>query len=56
MMLTFVMFQNTRIEGKIVVIIPIIVLVAVWAGWIIYLAGIVLAMIVFWAISRVINR
>jgi hypothetical protein len=56
MMLTFVMFQNTRIEGKIVVIIPIIVLVAVWAGWIIYLAGIVLGLIVFWAISRVINR
>jgi hypothetical protein len=56
LLLAFILFQNTRIEGKIVIIIPMIVLVSIWAGWIIYLAGIVLGLIVFWALSRIINR
>ena len=54
--ITFLLFQNTRIEAKIVVIIPLLVLVSIWAGWIIYLLGLVLGLIFFWGISRVIQR
>ena len=56
LLIAFVLLQNTRIEGKMAVIIPIIVLVSIWAGWIVYLLGIILGLMLFWAISRVINR
>ena len=54
--LVFVMLQNTRLDGKIAILIPAVLLISVWMGWIMYVMGFVLGIIIFFAISRIFLR
>lgn len=49
---TFVMFQNTRIEGKMVVLIPVAFMMAIWVGWIMMLLGGFVGIILYLALRR----
>lgn len=53
---TFVSFQNVRIEGKAVVIIPALVLAATFVGWIATLIALGVGIIFYMALSKIFNK
>lgn len=52
----FVMMQNTRLDGKLAVLIPVFIMVAVWMGWIMWIGLIILGVIIALGIIRLISR
>lgn len=52
----FVSFQNTRVEGKAAVIIPALLLTAVFVGWLLTLIALGLGVLLYLALSKIINK
>ena len=53
---TFVSFQNTRIEGKAAVLIPALLLTAVFVGWLLTLIALGLGVLFYIALSKIMNK
>jgi len=52
----FVSFQNTRVEGKAAVLIPALILTAVFVGWLLTLIALGLGALLYLALSKIINK
>ena len=52
----FVMMQNTRLDGKLAVLIPVVILVAVWMGWIMWIVLFIVGGILFLGLIRFITK
>jgi hypothetical protein len=53
---TFVSFQNIRIEGKAVVVIPASVLAATFVGWLATLIALGVGILIYMALSKIFNK
>lgn len=53
---TFVSFQNTRVEGKAAVLIPALLLTAVFVGWLLTLIALGLGVLLYLALSKITNK
>ena len=54
--LAFVMMQNTRLDGKLAVMIPVVILVSVWMGWVMWIAMFVVGAIIALGLIRLIYK
>jgi hypothetical protein len=56
--LAFVMMQNTRIDAKMAVMIPVVIMAAIWAttGWMLTLLIFAIGVIIYLAIGKMINK
>jgi uncharacterized membrane protein len=52
----FVSFQNTRIEGKAAVLLPAILLTAVFIGWIVIIVAIIVGIVLYVSLSKILNK
>jgi hypothetical protein len=56
--LAFVMMQNTRFDAKVAVMIPVIIMAAIWAttGWLMTLLIFALGILIYLALGKIMNK
>jgi len=52
----FVMLQNTRLDGKIVILIPVLMLSMIFVSWMIVVVAFIVGIVIYMAITKFMAR